>query len=83
MPVEALWRWLQGIVSRTKRAATPARNKRPHIVPANELSGFGLELMAEAERSPDITSWQQAVGYRDGLMVALLAARPLRRRNFL
>jgi integrase/recombinase XerD len=82
MAPECDWRWLQGIVSRLKRAAAPARNKRPRIVPANALFGFGLELMAEAELSPDIASWQQAVGYRDGLMIALLAARPLRRRNF-
>jgi integrase/recombinase XerD len=82
MAPERDWRWLQGIVARLKRAATPARNKRPHVVPADALFGFGLELMAAAERSPEITCWRQAIGYRDGLMIALLAARPLRRRNF-
>ena len=82
MAPECDWRWLQGIVARLKQIATPARNKRPQIVPTSALFSFGLELMAAAERSPEITGWQQAIDFRDGLMIALLAARPLRRRNF-
>jgi integrase/recombinase XerD len=42
---------------------------------------LGRRLMAEAEGG-ELTPKQQATGYRDGLMIALLAARPLRRKNF-
>ena len=76
------WTWIRRIESRLRRTATPARPKRSRLVPTSELGAFGMELMAAADGPAGGTPLQNAVGYRDGLMIALLAARPLRRRNF-
>ena len=56
-------------------------SKRARLRFSRELFALGIRLMAEAESSPS-TPRQRAIDYRDGLMIALLAARPLRRRNF-
>ena len=56
-------------------------SKRARLRFSRELFDLGTRLMAVAESSPS-TARQRAVDYRDGLMIALLAARPLRRRNF-
>ena len=45
------------------------------------MFAFGMLTMTAAEAA-DVADWRQALHYRDGLMIALLAARPLRRRNF-
>ena len=42
----------------------------------------GIQLIKEAEVARSITLRMPAVRYRDALMLALLAARPLRARNF-
>lgn len=63
----SLWRW-----------AKPA-DKRARLIPADELSAFGLDLMVEADRQK--LGRRPASLHQDGLMIALLAARPLRRRN--
>lgn len=63
-----VWRW-----------AKPVGDKRARVVHARVLYELGLELMAAAERSrPRPRTLDR---YRDGLMIALLAARPLRRSN--
>ena len=82
------WAWLQRIVARLKMESAPAREKRPRLQDTDDLLAFGVKLMAEAEppaaaeASPGIITWQRATQYRDGLMVALLALRPFRRKNF-
>jgi integrase/recombinase XerD len=76
------WEWLRTIWYNLQRAAKPARNKRARVVEAPELLALGLELMAAAERGSDRTLYQRALDYRDGLIIALMAARPLRLRNF-
>lgn len=61
------------------RKAEP-RERRGKILDAKRLFGLGLTLMEQASEEP-----RKAVArvlFRDGLMIALLAARPLRRRNF-
>ena len=50
--------------------------------PSYELWQFGLELMEKAEGPDGGSPFARAGTYRSGLMVSLLAARPLRRRNF-
>jgi integrase len=76
------WKWLGEIAMRLKRLAAPARNKRERLVPVDELFAFGVRLMVEAEAQTDDLPWRQAVKYRDGLQIALLATRPLRIHNF-
>ena len=55
---------------------------RQRRVGADELFACGMRLMADAERGTGVPDWRQAQRYRDGLMIALLAARPVRRGNF-
>ncbi len=82
MAPERDWAWLRGIENRVRHAAVSVRNKRPRITPAETLYGFGIELMTGTDNPDSGNPLQRALQHRDGLMVALLAARPLRRRNF-
>lgn len=73
------WTWLRQVYSRLKASATPQRDKRPHLVSSADLYALGQRLIAAAE---DIaTPLHAATACRDGLLIALLAARPLRIRN--
>lgn len=84
MAPDADWRWLRAMQAGLQRRASPVRNKRRRIVPALELQALGLDLMtdAEAETNQTGTSVSAALRFRDGFMIALLASRPLRQKNF-
>ena len=82
MVPEKDWTRIRRIETRVRHTVTPSRNKRERVVPVEKLYAFGLELMAKAEGPKGGTALERAVRYRDGLMICLLAARPLRRRNF-
>jgi integrase/recombinase XerD len=82
MVPEQDWTWIRRIETRVRHTVIPSRNKRGRVVSVEKLYAFGLELMANAEGPRGGTALERAVRYRDGLMVCLLAARPLRRRNF-
>jgi len=77
---EGNWRWLHAVARQLQRLVVPP-NKRPRMVDAHRLSALGLELIDCAETSQDKRPSQKAVLYRDGLIIALLSARPMRRRN--
>ena len=74
-------RWLYRLSLRVARQATVL----PHrIAPADDLAALGYELMAQAVANADACgriSQEDAKKYRDGLMIALLAAVPVRRRT--
>ncbi len=74
--------WLHRLAGRVRATAVSARDKRRRVRPSEQLVDFGLELMVKAEGASSGTPLARAVTYRDGLMIALLAARPFRRRNF-
>jgi integrase/recombinase XerD len=74
-------RWIRHAESRLRRAAT-GKDKRSRLVPSDQLFSYGLDLMAAADTPTSAPTFNRALLFRDGLMVALLAARPLRRRNF-
>ena len=74
------WRWLHRLVARLKRTVQPVRPKRPRLRTSGELFSFGLRLIRDAELLA-AAPWRRAVQHRDGLLIALLAARPIRRRN--
>jgi integrase/recombinase XerD len=73
------WSWIYRNCSRIRSRHRPARPKRHRLVPARELFDLGLSLIVRAVRGH--TACARAVVYRDGLLIALLAARPLRLRN--
>ena len=75
------WSWLNHMASRIGARHQPARPKRPRLIASRELFDLGLSLMAGTDR--EHTAKRKAILYRDGLMIALLAARPLRLRNLL
>jgi site-specific recombinase XerD len=66
-------------VARLEHECQP-RSKAPRIVATPRLIALGEKLMSDAAlmggKGADL------VAYRDGLMIALLAARPIRRRAF-
>jgi integrase/recombinase XerD len=77
------WRWLKRKYFRQKYRATPSKEKRTRVVPSIALYAFGVDLMETATdgRRHD-QPFFAASQYRDGLIIALMAARPLRIRNF-
>ncbi|MBM1174709.1 tyrosine-type recombinase/integrase [Microvirga arabica] len=74
------WRWLQDACNRVQINAKPSRDKRARMRPTAEIFAAAL---AELERMPAADlSLKQALAYRDALMLAFLASRPLRVKNF-
>ena len=72
------WSWIRKVQYRFERAAVP-QEKRHRMVHPSRLIELGFKLMSEAvdqKRRIDC-----ACQYRDGLLIALLAYRPLRRRS--
>ena len=78
---EADWDWLHSIAGQLERQAIPSRSKRPKIRPARELYQLGFDLMESAKSEIGNRDLRPAILYRDGLMIALLAACPLRISN--
>ncbi len=76
------WRWLAGMVTRLRRGARPVKNKRSRIRPSRDLFDWSLDRMGQVHGDPSLRPLPKAAQFRDALMIALLAARPLRRNNF-
>lgn len=85
---QADWRWVRELKNRWARQQSgPVRDKRPLLRDAEVLVDLGFTLMeeartalAQADGRKAVLRW--AIQYRDGLMIALLARRPLRRLTF-
>ncbi len=75
------WLWLREIWLRLERRVVPLRDKNARLAEAAELLTCGVLAMEEAENSPARCLFERAMLYRDGLLVALLAARPFRLAN--
>jgi integrase/recombinase XerD len=73
------WSWIYRIASSIRARHRPARPKRHRLVYSERLLDLGLDLMAKAER--ERTALRRFKTYRDGLLIATLASRQLRRRN--
>ena len=76
------WRWLAELWMRLGRRAEPVVNKRLRLRPARDLVDLGRRMMTSAEQESGWSERRRAVHYRDGLMIALMAYRPLRLKNF-
>ena len=74
------WHWLKPVVRRLERDVIP-KAKRHRMVDSGRLFDLGITLMERADLQPDVKSLQKATLYRDGLLIAILTARPLRRRT--
>jgi integrase/recombinase XerD len=75
------WAWLRRIRARLRHMATPARDDRARLVPAITVRDLGVQLMQRAEESSGLSARRQALLYRDGLMISILSACPIRARN--
>lgn len=75
------WQWLAGVVANLKHVAGPARDKRPHMVDPRQLYALGIDLMAEARHRAADGRYDAATTGRDGLMIAVLIACPVRIAN--
>jgi integrase len=73
------WCWIYRVASSIRTRHKPARPKRHRLVNVARLFDLGLDLMARAES--ETTTLRRFKTYRDGLMIGLLASRPLRLRN--
>ena len=76
------WRWLASLAARLQARARPSRDKRRKVVPAEDLTDLGHRLMDNAFDLEGLSPARRAVRFRDGLMISLLIARPLRLRSF-
>lgn len=73
--------WLTKLVHRMVNAAPRSRPKLPRMAAVADLIGLGRRLMMIGLDDLADGNVSGAQVYRDGLMIAALAARPLRRRN--
>lgn len=74
------WQWLTEAGLALRQAAIPVREKRARIVPIADLYDLGIRMMNDVV--PTATTRQQVLKYRDGLILALWAARPWRVENY-
>src|ERR1700732_3242435 len=72
------WSWIYRFAYSMRARHKPARPKRHRLVHTEKLLNLGLDLMATADE--ESTSLRRFKAYRDGLMMGLLAIRPLRLR---
>jgi integrase/recombinase XerD len=70
---------LSQLVVRLERECQP-KSKAERIVMSSRLAALGMKLMKGAAGADGAVA--NAVSFRDGLMIALLAVRPIRRRTF-
>jgi integrase len=76
------WNWLRAVKARLYSAA-PSGGRSGPVITSVQLVDLGLQLMAESNIDPGKPlSMADAIRYRDGLMIALLAFIPLRHKNF-
>jgi integrase len=81
MAPESNWKWLAQVCQSLKAQARPTRDKLSRLKSPEELIALGEQLMDEAEAVSRWSARRRAIVFRDGLMIAMLAYRPIRRRN--
>lgn len=74
------WTWLRALVTHLQNKARKNFCRYPSPVDSKTLFELGIRMMREVNDQGD---WRKEafVKYRDGLIIALLAARPIRRRT--
>lgn len=78
----ANWNWLGSQGEKLRKAAAPSPYRSNAVRSTSDLFKLGKDLMASADTERFPSGHMRAVRYRDGLMISLLAARPLRLANF-
>jgi integrase/recombinase XerD len=81
MAPETDWDWLSELHCTLSAGVRPVRDKLPRLRPIGELDDLGQRLMDEAESAAEWSARRRAVLFRDALIIALLAYRPVRLKN--
>lgn len=84
------WTWLLNAYKKKRSAARPSRNKSENLQSLEDILHLGRRLMRLAQAADEetpthsqrMTPLQRALCFRDGLMIFLMAQRPLRISNF-
>ena len=80
---EAELPWLNEMALKAAASGPRPQRKRDQLVPPRDSFAFGLELMEAARSDHSLTDVERAIDFRDGLLIAFLATRPLRRENLM
>ena len=75
------WVWVLRGASRLRSKATPTRDKRVGMQPAEDVEKLGFDMMSAAEHDRFRAKVERAVLFRDGLLLTMLVKRSLRRGN--
>jgi integrase/recombinase XerD len=75
------WLWLRTEWYRLRRRARAVTDKQLRLASAAELYACGAAEMKDADNNAVATALARALSYRDGLIVAILALRPIRLKN--
>jgi integrase/recombinase XerD len=81
MAPQGEWAWILRAADRLRTVAVPVRDKRSRLQSPDRLAELGMQIMAEAETAMVARETWRAADYRDGLIIALLAHRPIRACN--
>lgn len=73
--------WFGRVLRKLRDARQPARDDRARQVPIAELLTLGFDLLARAEQQSQAKPHLNALLYRDGLILLILCACPLRARS--
>lgn len=79
---ESDWAWLRAAVLNLRAKHRHDRARPSPLPSARDVYDWGCRQMRAAEKAESLHPRRRAGRFRDGLMIALLVARPLRRRNF-
>lgn len=74
------FRFMKEFESRVRGRMPDDEKEDGRFVTTDELLSLGISLMEQAHQNT--TDRLRAIDYRDGLIIALLALRPMRRKNF-
>lgn len=77
------WAWLRNAERRLRKQCRHGELKRQAGVSASDLYEWGVDRMNSVEADEPLPAKERAIQYRQGLIVALLIARPVRLRTFL
>ena len=80
MAPERSWRWLQDYCNRVQRRAKPATDKRSRILPTVKIYAAALRELRSFPSGP--LDLKNSIRFRDAFMLAFLATRPVRVKNF-
>ena len=75
------WTWFGPLIRGLQQHARDNRKEERPFVPSGQLYAYGVALMDAAEALPACRDVVRAEQFRNGLMIAFLATRPLRLKN--